>query len=313
MATYLVTGGAGFIGSHLCEFLLSEDHVVRVIDDFSTGKRDNLSPKVKLFPGDAADPAVVGAAMAAVDGVFHLAAIASVVRSNEEWRATHLANQTATVTVLDEARKAGRVPVVYASSAAIYGDTQVLPVTENAAHLPLTAYGADKLGSELHGWIAYRVHRVPTAGLRFFNVFGPRQDPRSPYSGVISIFAAQALAQQRITIHGDGQQTRDFIYVRDVVHHLAAAMATLKARPRALICNVCSGQCVSMETLARTLTSMACWADPLIEFGPVRAGDIRHSVGDPRRAIAELGVQAGTTFRDGLAMTLAALVSGRSS
>lgn len=307
MASYLVTGGAGFIGSHLCDALLAAGHAVRVLDDLSTGRRENLPPAATLLVGDAADPAAVGAAIAGVDGVFHLAAVASVERSNQEWRATHVANQTATVTVLDAAWAAGRVPVVYASSAATYGDNPALPLTEEAAQRPLTAYGADKLGSELHGRVAFVVHGVPTAGLRFFNVFGPRQDPRSPYSGVISIFAARVLARQPILIHGDGQQTRDFIYVGDVVRHLTAAMASITAQPRALLCNVCSGRSVSVEALARLLADLAGWADPAIGFAPARPGDIRHSLGDSARARAELGVQAESGLRDGLAATLQAL------
>lgn len=307
MASYLITGGAGFIGSHLCEFLLARGDTLRVLDDLSTGKRENLPANVELLVGDAADPQAVRAAIAGMDGVFHLAAIASVTRSNEDWRGAHLANQTATVTVLDAARAEGRIPVVYASSAATYGDNPNLPLAEDAAQIPLTAYGADKLGSELHGRVGFLVHGIPTAGLRFFNVFGPRQDPKSPYSGVISIFADRVKARRPLTIFGDGQQTRDFVYVVDVVRHLAAAMATLRERPRALLCNVCTGRAVTVEELARTLARLSGWNDPVIEFLPARTGDIVHSLGDPRRTIAELGVRAEADFATSLGATLSSV------
>ena len=307
MAKFLITGGAGFIGSHLCEFLAARGDTLRVLDDLSTGKRENLAADVELLVGDAADPGAVREAIAGVDGVFHLAAVASVTRSNEDWRGAHLANQTATVTVLDAARAAGKIPVVYASSAATYGDNPNLPLAEDAAQIPLTAYGADKLGSELHGRVGVLVHGIPTAGLRFFNVFGPRQDPKSPYSGVISIFADRVMARTPLGIFGDGQQTRDFVYVVDVVRHLVAAMGTLQERPRALLCNVCTGRAVTVEELARTLARLSGWSDPAIAFLPARVGDIVHSLGDPRRAIAELGVRAEADFAESLGATLAAL------
>ena len=307
MGCYLVTGGAGFIGSHLCDSLIADGHAVRVLDDLSTGRRDNLAAGVELVVGDAADPAAVAAAGAGVAGIFHLAAIASVQRGNEDWLGTHRANLTATIAVLDHARAAGRLPVVYASSAATYGNTAALPITETTPQIPLTAYGADKLGSELHARVGWGVHGVPSAGLRFFNVFGPRQDPASPYSGVISIFAARIAARQTLLLHGDGGQTRDFIYVADVVRHLRAAMARIEARPGALLCNVCTGREVSVAELARTMARLAGWTAPDIRNAPARPGDIRRSLGAPEHAIATLGVRAEADFETALATTLAAL------
>ena len=230
MGTYAITGGAGFIGSHLADALLAEGHAVRVLDDFSTGRQANLDPRCHAFTGDVADPAAVWQVLAGTDGCFHLAAIASVVRSAEAWLSTHRTNQTGTVTVLEAARDLGCLPVVYASSAAVYGNAGAQAMRENLPPQPLTAYGADKLGSELHARVGWLVHKVPTLGLRFFNVYGPRQDPSSPYSGVISIFARRLADGQAVEVHGTGEQTRDFIFVADVVAHLRAAMRRCIAR-----------------------------------------------------------------------------------
>lgn len=306
MSLYVVTGGAGFIGSHLADALLAAGHRLRVVDDLSTGHRHNLDPQVELLVGDIADPALMDQALEGAAGVFHLAAVASVARSNEDWLGTHRTNQTGTITVLDAARRQGRIPVVYASSAAIYGDQGEGPIDEGATHAPNTAYGADKLGSELHARVAFQVHRVPTLGFRFFNVFGPRQDPASPYSGVISIFAARIAAGQALTLHGDGLQTRDFVFVEDVVRHLCAGMELLHAAPQAAVFNVCTGRATSVLELAQTLARID--GRPLVmRFGPVRAGDIRASLGDPAAATAVLGIKARISLEAGLAATVEAM------
>ena len=303
MSCYLVTGGAGFIGSHLCDALLAQGHEVRVLDDLSTGKRCNLDPRATFVRGDVTDPACVGEATARVDGVFHLAAIASVARGNEDWPGTHRVNQTATILVLDAARSARLdrpVPVVYASSAAIYGDTGGAVAREDRHPAPLTAYGADKLGCELHARVAAHVHGVPTIGLRFFNVYGARQDPDSPYSGVISIFAKRLAQGQPITFHGDGQQTRDFVHVSDVVAHLRAAMRHAEeSAPGSAALNVCTGRATSIRSLAQLLASSRGITPELIA-GPARAGDIRNSQGCPERAAAMLGLRAALRLEDGL-------------
>ena len=233
MSRFLVTGGAGFIGSHLCDALVRRGDTVRVLDDLSTGHRSNLPEGVELTVGDIADPDTALAATEGVDGCFHLAAIASVERGVNDWLGTHRANLTGTIAILDAIRRHGtRTPVVYASSAAVYGDCRTIPIPEAAERRPLSAYGADKYGCELHALTASHVHGIPTTGLRFFNVYGPRQDPRSPYSGVISIFCERILAGQPIRVYGDGAQTRDFIHVGDVVAALGAAMrAARDARP----------------------------------------------------------------------------------
>ncbi len=306
MAIYTVTGGAGFIGSHLVECLLTAGHTVNVVDNFSTGHRRNVPSGCAITFGDVTDLETMRSAIRGADGVFHLAAIASVVRGNEDWIGTHRVNQTGTITVLDAARAGGGVPVVYASSAAIYGDVGPAPARETDRPAPLTGYGADKLGSELHAQVAHLVHGVPTLGLRFFNVYGPRQDPRSPYSGVISIFADRIARRAPVTVHGDGYQTRDFVYVGDVVAHMVAAMRRLAADPSASVLNVCTGLGTSLSELIAVLGRVYGGPSPLAIHGPSRYGDIRHSVGDPTRAIQSLGLAASVTLEEGLAAMCAA-------
>lgn len=301
MAKYLVTGGCGFIGSHLADGLLAGGHSVRILDDLSTGKLANAPSGAHLLIGDVADPLMALRAMDGMDGCFHLAAIASVERANQEWLATHRANLSATIAVLDAARAIGPVPVVYASSAAVYGDNTDTPLVESAETKPLTAYGADKLGCELHARVAGVVHKVPTTGLRFFNVYGPRQDPKSPYSGVISIFCDRISAGEAITVFGDGKQERDFVYVADVVRNLIAAMEG--ASITAPVYNVCTGQATDILSLAATVGA-AYGVDPSISFGPARVGDIKRSLGNPSAAMAALGVSAQTDLAIGLSYTL---------
>lgn len=308
MATYLVTGGCGFIGSHLADTLIARGDKVRILDDLSTGHRENAPMAAEIVIGDVADGATVDAAMTGMDGCFHLAAIASVERGNQDWAGTHRVNLGGAIHVFDAARKgpAGApVPVVYASSAAVFGDNPDMPLTEASAVRPISAYGADKLGCEQHGRVAWLVHKVPNVGLRFFNVYGPRQDPRSPYSGVISIFADRVIRGQGLTIFGDGGQTRDFIYVGDVVRMLLAAMKNAAVHP-AQAYNVCTGKQTSVKELAELIFDLRGKA-PQITFAEPRLGDIRVSVGNGAKAASELGVRAETSLRDGLKVTLDSL------
>ena len=302
MSTYLVTGGAGFIGSHLCEALTRRGDAVRVLDDLSTGRRSNLPPDATLLTGDVADPAAVAAAMDGVDGCFHLAAIASVEKGVTDWLGTHRANLTGTIAVFDAIRRQGsRIPVVYASSAAVYGDGPV-PVAEAAPKTPLSAYGADKYGCELHARVAGQVHGIPNVGLRFFNVYGPRQDPRSPYSGVISIFCERIAAGLPVSIFGDGRQTRDFVYVADVIRALLAAMALKPADSP--VFNICTGIPTSVAGLAGLIAELA--GKPLsADSKPPRAGEIRHSRGQMEAADRILGTRGRVPLRTGLAEVLA--------
>ena len=302
MADWLVTGGAGFIGSHLVDALLRRGHTVRVLDDLSSGHRGNLSPRAELAIGDVTDPRAVARAAAGVRGVFHLAAIASVAQATERWAQTHAVNQTGTVTVLEAARRIGGLPVVYASSAAVYGETGGEAIPENQPTRPCSAYGCDKLGSELHAAVASRSFGVPTTGLRFFNVYGPRQDGASPYSGVISAFRHAINAGRTLVLNGDGRQTRDFVFVADVVTALLAAMDRLRAAPSdpvPRVFNVCTGRATSIVELARMLCEMEGQAASF-RHGPPRVGDILHSRGDPRLLADTIGVECSTTIRAGL-------------
>lgn len=306
MPAFLVTGGAGFIGSHLVDALLAEGHKVRVLDDLSTGKRENLDRRAELVVGDVGNPAIVATAVEGMSGIFHLAAIASVQRGNEDWAGTHRTNLTAAIHVFDAARHGAGgkpLPVVYASSAAVYGDNPDLPLAETARPQPLSAYGADKLGCELHARVGGAVHGVPTAGFRFFNVYGPRQDPKSPYSGVISIFAERVRQKAACRIQGDGAQARDFVYVADVVSALRCGLEA--ASTGAPVFNVGTGIATRIVDLARILQTISgSPADP--EFAPVRSGDIRLSLSNPAR-LKTLGWRPNVMLEDGLRRTLASL------
>jgi UDP-glucose 4-epimerase len=306
MAAFLVTGGCGFIGSHLCEALIGRGDRVRVLDDLSTGKVANVPPQTEIVRGDVADPPAVEAAMAGVAGCFHLAAIASVERSMCDWLGTHRTNLTGTIAVFDAARRSGQngpIPVVYASSAAIYGDCADLPIREDAPARPCSPYGADKLACELHGRVACEAFGVPTVGLRLFNVYGPRQDPKSPYSGVISIFCDRLRQGQPIDVFGDGSQTRDFIFVADVVRAFLAAMDHPQSPA---VYNVCSGMATSVLQLAQVIGDV-CGRSPDIRFSPPRNGEVAHSLGDRSLIRARLGLPEPIDLRSGLTATLASV------
>jgi UDP-glucose 4-epimerase len=304
MARLLVTGGAGFVGSHLVDALWTQGHAVRVLDDLSGGTRENLSQQVEVIQGDITDPRAVEQAFEGIDACFHLAAIASVVRSNREWLRTHKVNLTGTINIFDQARRLRHrqeIPVVYASTAAIYGDCTVVPVGEQSPVAPLSAYAADKSACELHARVAGALHRIPTVGLRFFNLYGPHQDPRSPYSGVITVFAGRLVRGEPIEIFGDGEQVRDFIYIGDAVSALARAIAA--ASTTAPVFNICTGKGTTVRALAETMADLY-QTDLVAYYRPGRCGEVRVSIGDPRSAIEQLGFRAETTLMEGLAITL---------
>jgi UDP-glucose 4-epimerase len=245
--------------------------------------------------------------MQGLEGCFHLAAVACVERGNSDWLGTHRTNLTGTVAVFDAARRSNPeepIPVVFASSAAVYGDNVNIPLSENDTPRPLSAYGADKFGCELHGFVASHVHRVPSCGLRFFNVYGPRQDSTSSYSGVISIFCDRLKAGLGITLCGDGHQTRDFIYVGDVVRALLVAMDHCSLTGD--IFNICTGVATTIRDLSKVIGDVL-GTKPDIAFGPPRPGEIRRSLGDPSKAWHLLGFAAETPLAAGLERTLAAI------
>lgn len=291
----LITGGAGFIGSHLAEWLLAQGQRVTVLDDLSSGKRSNLPAQATLVEGDVADAALVDQWVASADAVYHLAAIASVQVCEQEPQRAHRTNVIGADTVFEAAARHSK-PVVYASSAAVYGDNASLPLRESEPPAPLGAYGQHKLANE-HSAARLAAQGLRSVGLRFFNVYGPRQDPASPYSGVISIFAARIGAGQPITFYGDGEQTRDFIYVGDVVRGLHAAMQQASAQPE--IYNLCTQQATSLKQLAATLGEVY-EQNIVASHGPARAGDIRHSLGDASRMRAAFGMTAPTPLAAGL-------------
>ena len=301
MTRYLVTGGCGFIGSSLADALVAGGGEVRVLDDLSSGHRENCPPRAELMVGSVAEPATLALAMRGVDACFHLAARVSVPLCAQDWTGSHMINLTGTIGVLEHART-DRIPVVYASSAAVYGDLAEPPLAECSPVAPRSAYGADKLGCELHAAVARQSFGVPTLGLRFFNVYGPRQDGRSPYSGVVSAFCERLAAGRRLRIDGDGGQTRDLVFVGDVVRALLAGLARIGTAPPVL--NVCTGRSVSVLQLARAI-GRVLGRTPSFEFADARIGDVRDSRGDPTLLHASLGVRMDTDLGDGLRETLA--------
>ncbi len=288
----LVTGGCGFIGSHLVEALVAQNHQVTVLDDLSTGKREHLPAAATLVVGDVGDAVTVAPLVQAAEAVFHLAAIASVVVCEQEPQRAERTNVQGLAHIMATAD--GRA-VIYASSAAVYGDNPDLPLDEDAVLKPLSHYGRHKQQCELLG--QQFAGSVPSVGLRFFNVYGPRQDAASPYSGVISKFMANLRGGRSLTFFGDGEQTRDFIYVGDVVRLLLAAWQ--QADGTAQLFNGCTGKAVSLKQLAAAIGEAAGQA-PEMQYAPGRTGDIRHSLGSPARAAAKLGFNAAVELGDGL-------------
>jgi UDP-glucose 4-epimerase len=272
----LVTGGAGFIGSHIVERLLGEGQRVRVLDDFSTGKRENLPDheRLEVIEGDVGDYACVKEAMAGVGWVFHQAAIASVPKTVDDPLGSQRTNYLGTLNALEAARQCGVKRVMFAASAAVYGDLPGLPKRETSAIRPLSPYAVDKLASEHACQVYHRLHGLGTVCLRYFNVYGPRQDPSSPYSGVISIFTDRLHKGRRPVIYGDGKQSRDFIYIADVVEANLRAAVSDRAPGEAL--NIATGRSVTLNRLLETLCGLL---DRPFEadYQSERAGDIHDS------------------------------------
>ncbi len=304
----LVTGGAGFIGSHLIRALLDGGDEVVVLDDLSTGKRENLpvSERLSLIVGDVADEATTERALAGCSAFVHLAAVASVERSVREPLVTHRTNLRGSIQLFEEASRQGVRRGLYASSAAVYGDAQTLPLAEDAPPKPLTPYAIDKLAGEYYLAHYHRSGKLNATAFRFFNVFGPRQDPSSPYSGVISIFLDRAQRGAPITVFGDGEQTRDFVYVGDVVAALIAALKLQGEVSEMPVYNVARGESVSLKGLLEVVERLPGVVAPLqVSHDPAREGDIRHSLADAGRLKGALAWAPRTSLAEGLAAILA--------
>lgn len=303
----LVVGGAGFIGSHLVAGLLERGDRVRVLDDFSSGKTANLDAvvdRVEVLVGDAADPVLVARAVADVDVVFHEAAIASVQRSVDQPLASHRANLDSTIQLLTAAVRARVGRFVFAASSAAYGNDPSLPKTETMLPDPPSPYAAQKLAAEHYLAAFAQSFGLHTVALRYFNVYGPRQDPSSPYSGVISRFTATLLEGQRPVIFGDGEQTRDFVFVEDVVR--ANLLAAERDVRKGAVVNVATGRQVTVNRLFESVRAAVGGAALRIEpeRKPARAGEVRHSVADVARAREWLGFASRIALEDGISRTV---------
>jgi nucleoside-diphosphate-sugar epimerase len=303
MASYLVTGGAGFIGSHLAEELVRRGHSVRVVDNLVTGKRRNLDhlSGVEFIEGDLSDPAIAGAAAKGMEYVLHQAAIPSVPRSVKDPVTSNRANIDASLSILVAARDAGVKRLVYAGSSSAYGDTPTLPKREDMPANPLSPYALQKLVAEMYCQLFTRLYGFETVTIRYFNVFGPRQDPGSPYSGVISLFATALLGGRRPLIYGDGEQTRDFTYVANVVDGVLRACEAPNVQGEVI--NVATGGRISLNELLRTMNRVA-GTDLEALYHEGRAGDIRDSQADIARARTLLGYTPGVGLEEGLKRTL---------
>jgi UDP-glucose 4-epimerase len=294
MTKSFITGGAGFIGSHLVEACLERGHQVIVLDNLSTGKKENLptgNPNLQFIQGDITDPQVVQQIADRnpdIDYVFHLAALVSIPQAMADPMRAHAINFDGTLLLMETFRGSALKKFVFGSSSAVYGDTKTVPVSEKTPTHPISTYGADKLMVEHYLAIYARTFNLPAVACRFFNVFGERQDPSSPYSGVISIFFDKAMACKNgslepLIIYGDGQQTRDFIYVKDIVNALIFFAERETGQDR--VFNLGYGQQTTVTELARKILRLA-GADCNLEFLPPRPGDIKHSAADVTKIIA---------------------------
>lgn len=300
----LVTGGAGFIGSHLVEALVGDKHRVRVLDNFVAGKLENLRAvrgKVEVQRGDCADPAVARRAVRGIEVVYHEAAVPSVARSVADPILSHRANATGTLVMLTAAREAGVGRFIYAGSSSVYGDVPTLPKRETMEPHPRSPYAIAKLTGEHYVRVFAALYGLETLTLRYFNVFGPRQDPNSPYSGVISRFVTALLRRSTPVINGDGRQTRDFTYVDNVVDANVRALTARGLSGQAV--NVATGTRVSLRALLAAL-GRELKRPAKARYGPVRAGDIRHSLADIRLARKLLGYRPSVGFDTGLERTV---------
>ncbi|MDX2227962.1 MAG: SDR family oxidoreductase [Verrucomicrobiae bacterium] len=301
MSRYLVTGGCGFIGSHLVENLLLQGHEVLVLDDLSTGHLKNILPfeeRISLHTGSISDEPLLEKILPGVEGVFHQAAIPSVPRSVKDPIATQKAGEIGTLTLLNAAVRAGVKRVVYAGSSSVYGDTPTLPKIETMLPSPRSPYAVSKLAGESYMTAFARCYPIDTATLRYFNIFGPRQDPNSPYSGVIARFSHALLKGQAPVIFGDGSQTRDFTYISNAVDANLRAMFSPTPLAGAVM-NIAGGQRVSLRDLCAEMNSILGTALTPV-FQPARAGDVRDSLADLSAAARLIGYAPRVSWQEGV-------------
>lgn len=304
MATYVVTGGGGFIGSHIVEELLRRRETVKLIDNFSTGKRANVEAfknEADIIETDISEGKNLVDIFKGADYVIHQAAIPSVPKSILDPVTSHRSNVNGTLNVLIAARDAGVKRVVYASSSSLYGDSPTLPKHEEMMPKPLSPYGAQKLFGEMYCQVFTRSYGLETVALRYFNVFGPRQDPSSPYSGVLALFIPAVLQDRRPTIHGDGLQSRDFTYVQNVVD--ANLLACTVPGIGGQVFNIARGDRITVNSILQQINKITGKDVPPIYSEP-RAGDIKHSQADITRAREHLGYEARISFEEGLRRTI---------
>ncbi len=305
MATsYLITGGAGFIGSSIARALVTRGDRVRVIDNFFSGKRENLadiSKDVELIEADIRDEAGLARALAGVEVVYHEAAIASVPRSLADPISSNDANVTGTLKVLHGAKKAGVRRVVYAASSSAYGDTPTLPKIETMRPSPLSPYAVSKLAGEHYCQVFASAYGLETVCLRYFNVFGPHQDPKSEYAAVIPRFVTAALAGQGVTIYGDGTQSRDFCFIDNTVE--ANLLAGVAPAASGGVFNVACGAAINLNDVVKMVSQIVGHAVP-ITYEPGRVGDVKHSLADIGAALERLGYRGAISFLDGLKRTV---------
>jgi nucleoside-diphosphate-sugar epimerase len=309
----LVTGGAGFIGSHLVRRLVGDGARVRVVDNLSTGKAvrlESLGSKIEFIDGDLSVESVACKAVEGVEFVLHQAAVPSVQRSVVDPIGTNKANVTATLNLLEACRKTKVRRVVYAASSSAYGDTEVLPKQEDMPPSPLSPYALQKFVGERYCKVYHDLYGLETVSLRYFNVFGPAQDPNSEYSAVIPKFIMNLLANQSITINGDGEQSRDFTFIDNVVEANLLALTATNAAGQ--MCNIGVGARITVNQLVAVLEKQLDVKAQVV-YGPAKAGDVRHSLADISRAKAILGYEPKITVEEGLRRTVAAFRKGCSS
>ena len=298
MAKYLITGGCGFIGSQLTKKLLAQEHEIIVVDDLSNGHI--ICQQATLIKKNINQLDHICELFVGIDGCFHLAAIPSVNMSFEQWFTFHNTNLKGSLNVFKSAVDAGNIPVVYASSCGVYSDANRFPLTEGQCLQPLSSYGCDKYATELNANFLARIYQLPSMGLRFFNVYGPYQQPTSPYSGVITSFITQLLYNQPLTIFGDGEQTRDFVFVDDVVDDLIHAMSILKQN--AHVINICTGVTTTINELADLLSNLL-GVKSRKDYQMARQYDAKHSYGSQKKMKA-YGFKENHDLKQGLIKTM---------